>query len=48
MDVRYFYQMDNGVIAYYEFNDASCSSRQIINDNWANMGFTVDFIKEIE
>jgi hypothetical protein len=24
---RYAYQMDNGVIAYYEFNDATCSSR---------------------
>lgn len=40
--------MDNGITAHYEFNDASCSSRQQVSDFWANTHFTIEYVKEIE
>lgn len=46
--IRYTYIQDNGVVAYYQFNDGSCSSRQLIADTETNMNISVEFYKEFE
>jgi hypothetical protein len=40
--------MDQGVVAHYEFCDATSASRQIINDTMSNMKYTVEYYKELE
>jgi DNA-dependent RNA polymerase auxiliary subunit epsilon len=36
------------VTGHYEFHDASSASRQVIRDEWKNINFTIEYIKEIE
>ena len=48
MNIRYIYVEDNGAIAYYDFNDATCSSRQYIADTYGKMSFNIEYYKELE
>ncbi|CDW90142.1 mannosyl-oligosaccharide glucosidase [Stylonychia lemnae] len=44
----YAYDMDNGVTAYYQFNDGTSASRQLIKDEKRQIQYKIEFHKEME
>ena len=48
INTTYAYVMDEGITAFYQFNDATSSSRQRIVDEHRKMTFKVEYHKELE
>lgn len=47
-NTTYAYVMDQGITAYYQFNDGTSASRQLITDEHRQMQYTVEYQKELE